>query len=149
MSEESSWWDRNRRKVIVIGCLGCSGMVLLSVGAAAGCVGLVLRMMKSSGAYQIALDRVKQDGAVIERLGEPIEPGWYVTGSFQTSGTSGNAAIEFPVRGPQGKGTVTAEATKHRGQWQLDYLAVEIKETGEHIVLVGGESDDAPQPPPI
>ena len=128
------WWDRNWKWVVpVLGCgvLAFAGSIVL----------LVFALIKSSGAYRVALDEVQRSPEVIAVLGEPVTPGWYVMGNLQTSGSSGTADLAYPVSGPRGSGTVIVEARKRRGQWQCHYLAVDIEGSGESLVLI----DSAPQ----
>ena len=96
-------------------------------------------MIKQSGAYQGALHRVQNDQMVIDALGTPLEEGLFMSGNINVSGPSGQASISFPVKGPKGTGNVICEATKTHDVWNYTYLAVDLKETGNRIVLIGGE----------
>ena len=68
--------------------LGCFGMILLGVLFFVGIGGVVLKSLKSSGAYQMALAAVQDSPGAKTALGEPIEGGWWVTGSINVSGPS-------------------------------------------------------------
>jgi len=127
------WWQRNWKWAVPSGCLTLAAIASVAV---VGLVLMVFGLIKSCGAYEIALERVQEDAAVVERLGRPIEPGWYVTGNVHLSGASGRASMSFPVAGPDGSATVHIEATKTMGQWTAQRLVVEIKGTRERIVLV-------------
>ena len=73
----------------------------------------------------------------IELLGDPIEAGWLMSGSINTSGNSGDANFTIPVSGPKGKGTVYVEAYKDGGNWQYTQLYLEVE--GEpRVPLVTG-----------
>ncbi len=72
--------------------------------------GLVTGMMRSSGAYEMAMQTVQTDERVTSVLGAPIEPGIMITGSISTSGSSGNANLSIPVSGPKGKAKVYLQA---------------------------------------
>ena len=53
--------------------------------------------MKSSEAYKISLATVQNNPAVIETIGSPIESGFFVSGSVQTSGSSGEAELNYKI----------------------------------------------------
>ena len=97
----------------------------------------VSKIMKSSGAYKDAFAAVQADRSVMERFGSPIEEGFFVSGNVNTSGSTGQANISFPISGPDASGNVFCEATKAHGEWRFNYLVVKIKDSDERIVLVG------------
>jgi hypothetical protein len=128
------WWSRNWKWVVPAGCL----TLLASVAAfVLLLIFLVFGMIKSCDAYKLAVERARQDPRVAAKLGTPIEPRWYVSGSVQISGPNGTASLAIPVSGPRDAATVYVEAVKARGQWQINDLIVEIKSSKERIVLVG------------
>ncbi len=125
--------------VLLLGCCGlCGG--LFGVGAF---------ILKNSPAYKMALEKVQNDPAVIEQLGEPIEPASFIpTGEFNDSGDSGSANLNFKVKGPKGTATVNVVARKIGGQWGLTSLTIVIDATNERLQLdvsdMGGPAE-APQ----
>lgn len=128
-----NWWSRNWKWFVPAGCL----TVLLGFG---GFVALILmsvsRMMKSSDAYRQALARAKASPAVVQALGEPLQEGFFTSGSIHVSGPSGNADLAIPVQGPKGKGTVYVAATKSMGLWSFRNLEVEVEASGRRIDLL-------------
>ena len=132
-----NWWSRNWKWFVPVLCVAA---VLLFVGGIALFVTLLFGTMKSSGAYKQALVAVRADPAVAQALGTPIDAGFFVSGSVNVSGSSGDADLSIPVSGPEGKGTVHAKATKSMGEWQFTELVVEITATGERIDLLTGTS---------
>jgi hypothetical protein len=126
------WWERNIIWVVI-------GGSLLVVAAGAAVIGsivfLVFGLLKSSDAYQIAVQAAQNDPRVIAQLGEPIRPGWWMSGSVETSGSSGSADLQIPISGPQGSATVYAVAERRGGAWTFQVLACDVKETGERIPL--------------
>ena len=122
---------------------------LIPISCGAGCLVLiafvvmilviVFGFMKSSDVYKTALDRAQHSTGVIEVLGEPIESGWFVSGSINTSGSTGNASLEIPITGPNGAGTIHVQAQKSQGKWQFSSLVVEIKDKGLTINLNAGQ----------
>lgn len=93
---------------------------------------VITAALKSSGAYQLAFERVLQNPEAVSILGTPIESGM-VRGNIQVSGPSGSAMISFPVEGPDGKGTVYVDATKDLGAWKINRMELEIEGRGERV----------------
>lgn len=132
MSEEPS-----RRWIRWI-VLGCSGLILVSALAAWGFVTLVMGGVKKSRAFQGALDKAVAHPAALAALGEPIEPGFWVSGSVSVDGPSGQAALAVPLSGPRGTGTLYVEATKRAGRWQYALLELEVAGREARIDLLSG-----------
>jgi Cytochrome oxidase complex assembly protein 1 len=132
--QPSSWLGRNWKWLVPLGCL--TSVVALFAFVAA-IVLVVFGFMKSSDVYQHAVETSRSSQAVVEALGEPIEPGWYMTGTINVSGTSGKADISIPISGPKGTGTLYAVATKRAGAWNYEVLEVELATGGERIDLRG------------
>ena len=100
-----------------------------------GIVAIIFGAMKSSDAYKQALATARASPEVVAVLGSPIEDSWYVTGSINVSGPSGNADLAIPIHGPKGKGMVYAVAKKSAGVWQFTTLQVGIEGRPERIDL--------------
>ena len=96
----------------------------------------VFAIMKSSGAYQMALEKVTSHQKVVALLGEPIEPGFFVSGSVNTSGPSGQANLSFSISGPHGDAKVYVFANKETGEWKILRLAVVSEEKKMRIWLI-------------
>jgi hypothetical protein len=126
------WWSRNWKWFVPVGCLG---LVLLGALAAAGLFFGIVGGIKRSEVFEMALERARSSPAAVEALGEPIEPGWWVSGSVNVSGPSGEASLAAPVSGPTGEGKLYAEGVKEAGEWRLTLLALEV-EGGERIDLL-------------
>lgn len=127
-----SWFARNWKWVVPLGCLS---MIAAFVVFLAGIFLVVFGLLRSSDVYQHALERASTNEAVVEALGEPIEPGWYLTGSINVQGPSGDADISIPIAGPKGKGAIYASATKKAGLWSYSILEVEIEGRDDRIDL--------------
>jgi hypothetical protein len=78
--------------------------------------------MKSSGAYKVALARVKSHPKVTAALGTPVKEGWFLTGTVNVNGSGENADVSIPLSGPKGEGTLFAGASKSAGQWSFSKL---------------------------
>lgn len=117
------------------GCL----FSLLGLIAVAACIGIVAfgitSAFRSSDVYQEALRTAQNDPAVRAALGLPVEAGWFVMGSLETSGLSGEADLTIPVRGPEGSGTLYVQARRESGVWRYYTLAVVVDGSGQTIDL--------------
>src|SRR5215213_4023429 len=98
---------RNWKWMLPVGCLGLIIGVVALVG---GIIFVAMSAMKSSDVYQGALKAAQAHPAAIERLGEPIEDGWLVTGNVNVSASGGNANLEIPVSGPKNSGKLYVRA---------------------------------------
>jgi len=119
----------------IIGC-GCLGLVV--VGAIAGVlmVTLVGKAMKSNAPFKDSMAAVQSSPAAVEVLGEPIEPGFFVTGSINVDlNESGTVSFSIPVKGPKGSGTITVIGTKTGGAWSYQTWHLKVKGQQEVIPL--------------
>lgn len=129
-------WMRRRRDPL-LGALGCAtGLLILICGVLV--VGLVFGLMRSSDVYKQAVAEVQAHPDAIRALGEPIKPGFFVSGSISAGGSSGTADFTIPVSGSRDKGTVHVIATKSNGEWQLTLLELETKKYPDRIDLLRG-----------
>jgi TonB family protein len=157
---------RNWKWMLPVGCLG----LILTIVAFVGVIFFVaMSAMKSSEVYQYALNKAKSDPTVVEELGEPIKDGWFVQGSFNTSGGNGNARFQIPITGPKKSGTIYVVASKDPvangiDDWVYTMLEVDVEGRPERIELVekgltpqatdddvdgdSGETDEIEPPPP-
>lgn len=134
-----SWWSRNWKWFVPVGCLGIVALVLLGIAAVAA---IVFGAMKSSDVYREALQRAQNHPEVQAVLGTPIESGWWMAGQINVENDTGNADITIPISGPKGKGTIHAVATKAGGRWNYSRLDVEV-EGRQTINLLPGEPVNA------
>ena len=107
-----------------IALIGCSILLVLSVVFCAVIVLFVFGAIKKSDVYRGALNRASSDPRVIAALGQPIEPGWLVTGSMNINNGKGNANIAFPISGPKGKARVESVASNDGNGWEYSKLTV-------------------------
>ena len=119
--------------------LGCVGLIAIVALAVWGFVALIMGSLKQSDAYKEALAAVRADSAAVEALGEPIEPGFFLSGSVNVSGPSGDAELSIPLHGPKGKGTLYLEATKRAGRWDYSLLELAVDGTEKRIDLLAEE----------
>jgi len=94
-------------------------------------------MMKGE-AYELSLKKIQQSPEVIALVGEPIVPGFFVSGSISSSGEGiGYANLSYSISGPNNQAYVVFEAHKRLGVWQIDQLVVFNQEQAKRIQVVG------------
>jgi hypothetical protein len=131
--QQKGWFGRNWKWFVPVGCL--SIVVVAGAVVAAG-VYFIFGTIKSSDVYQQALAKARSNQAVVRELGEPIEPGWWVSGTINVSNDSGNADVKIPVSGPKKSGAVYATAIKKQGKWDISALEVGIEGETKRINLL-------------
>ena len=131
--------DRRRLILIIAGvavaCLGILACITLFTG---GIVATVFGAIRASEPYQVALELAQTDSDVLTALGEPVEPGIFVLGSIETSGQSGFADLQIPLKGSEQNGTLHVSARRVNGEWQYDTLSVTYGDDQQIII------DDVP-----
>jgi hypothetical protein len=106
--------------LVVLATLSVAGMALCG-----GVIYLVFGAMKSSTPYVMALEQLRQDPQVIERLGKPLEDiTWFPTGNLRVENDRGEANLNFTVAGPKGQAQVGTMARCVGGSWGLVTLDV-------------------------
>jgi hypothetical protein len=126
--------SRAKTGKIVAGIVG--GLVLLIIMFVGGIIAFVFTLMKSGEPYKHAVEVVQHDSRAQQRLGSPVKPGWFVTGSENTTPTSGNADLAIPVRGSERGGTVYVVAKKSAGRWTYESLELQVDGEEERINLL-------------
>jgi hypothetical protein len=97
---------------------------------------LLLKTMRSSDAYQVAVSTAVHDSAVLAELGAPVEPGWYMTGQIKVSEAEGHANLAIPVSGSRSSGTLQVVADKVAGKWTFQALSLRVKGRATSIDLL-------------
>lgn len=123
------WWQRHWKWAVPL-LAGFFGLLFLAA------IGLfvygLLSMMGSSDVAMEAKRRAQQDTRVVEALGQPVEPGWFIQGNQQINGPNGHASLQIPLEGPKAEGDLYIEAVKRVGRWRYSTL----------IVVVDGQSTE-------
>ncbi len=121
--------------------VGCGGIGLAFALLALGIVALAFSSLRRSDAYQAALGAVQASPPVRDVLGEPVVPGWWVTGRINIVGTTGSARLSFAVSGPKGEADVFAETYRRAGQWRIATLIVKPEGRTRALDLSPGGDD--------
>jgi cytochrome oxidase complex assembly protein 1 len=138
---ERSWWGRNWKWVVPLGCL----TPFLLVG---GCVAtfaiLIFASLKNSEAYNKSFEAVCASKEVQSELGSPIRPAFLVSGGIYVNTLGGHAQVSYDVSGPKGAATVYVIADKKDGEWTFRSIKVLPKDSGRKIdVRLNDEVDSA------
>src|SRR5687767_3382388 len=113
--------------------IGCG---VLFFGAIAFVAFVFFASMRSAAPYQDGIARAKADPRVIQALGAPVEPGWFVSGNINTSGRSGEANLDIPLKGSKQNGSLHIVGTKEGGRWTYTRMLM-TPDKGEPIDLLG------------
>jgi hypothetical protein len=136
-SARKGWFERNWKWFVPLAVVTFLAFI---AAFALLIVHLVLGCIKDMDVYKEAMNRAQSHPAVVERLGTPVEDGYFVMGNVNMSGSSGEADLSIPIRGPKGKATLYVEATRSRGVWNYDVLEVKFRDTGERLDLLGKDT---------
>ncbi len=133
-----------------LGCCGCGCLGLLTLlGLGLAGVGFwVWNGIRASGAfrsYQLAVEVLEQDAVVVERLGDPLRPGWPSHLRFQENEEAGWVCLSFLITGAQRTGDVAVESERGtagkdsvpRTEWHLRHVQVKVDGDPEPIQVIG------------
>lgn len=118
--------------------------VLIVIAIAGGVIAAwPIIKLRLSSQYSTALESVRHNPKVIERLGEPIKT---VFLSLSGSISDRESRIRFEVAGPKGGAKVFAFARLMKGVWDISQLEVEFPDK-QHIDLAQelAGADDTPK----
>ena len=134
-----SWIERHPLWKIPLGCLT---LLFLIFGFGFVLMIVILSSFRHSDVYKQAMTMAAENQQVRDQIGEPIEPGWLISGQLNVNGSSGNADLSIPISGPRGKGNIRAVARKRDGVWTFSWLQVSVTGHSDCINLLSA------QPPP-
>jgi len=120
--------SRNVRWAIGVGCL----LPLCCTLFIGGLAGIIFTVIRNSDVATQAIEIIQDDPRVQDKLGEPVEIGWLITGNVEVNNSSGSANLTIPVSGPKGSGTVIVDATRSGGVWEFDAMMFSVD--GEEAV---------------
>lgn len=132
-AKSKGWFASNWKWAVPVGCVG---LITVFVAFIAAIVLVVFGAIRSSDAYQVALARAQGDPSVAEALGEPIEPGWFVSGNINVDGASGHAELAIPVNGSRAAGTLYVVADKVAGEWVYETMELAVDGGSERVSLL-------------
>ena len=130
---KKSWLERNPLWKIPLGCLT---LFVLLAAFVIGLMTVITSSFRHSDVYQQAIAQATANLQVRERIGEPIKPGWLISGEMNMSSGSGKANLIIPISGPRGRGRIHAVAQKSGGVWRFTYLQVDAANRSASIDLL-------------
>jgi len=144
VAARKSWFSRNWKWLVPTVLILFFVLPLMLIGS-------IFAAMKNSDAAKECLLRAQNNALVVERLGTPIEEGWLVSGSINSSTTTGDADLAIPISGPKGKGKVYVTAHKAAGAWDYQAMEVAIEGSDQRINLLSNVTPGAelPATPPV
>lgn len=93
-------------------------------------------IMSNNDAYMMSLEKVQSDDRIIQAMGEPIEAGWFTTGSISTSGSKGKADLSIPISGSKCKGRIYSQSERRLGEWEVLLLVVKLDCNSKKLILI-------------
>lgn len=100
---------------------------------------LVIGSMKQSDAYNMSLFELRNDSQVIELIGQPIEPGFFVTGKISSGTSSGKALLNFSINGPKGEAKAQVDALKKIDGWHIKELLVYSEDQKKLLTIISSK----------
>ena len=88
---------------------------------------------------RLAIEIAQDSGLMNEAVGSSLSMGIFVHGRVGEGDGGGNADLEIPVHGSEGRGTLFAWVQRDRGPWHVCSLSFRSK-GGLSIVIVADES---------
>ncbi|UXM95635.1 cytochrome c oxidase assembly factor 1 family protein [Bartonella sp. HY329] len=125
--KKRGWLRRNLKWVLPISIVGGIA-VFVSI-----LFFTITGFMRSADAYQVGVAAAQKNAAVIELIGEPMQPASYFTGSVSVSNSNGNADIAISIKGPKGSGTIYVEAEKKFDVW--NYSSIKFHPDGSNTLI--------------
>lgn len=138
-----NWFKRNPGKTVALIAAAAFAFFVLFAGTI---IFFVFGLLRNSDPAKLAIARSQSNPAVVQYLGQPIRPGFFVSGSENTTGPSGHAELSIPVSGPKGKGTIYLIADKNLGLWSFSELEFALEDGSARINLLPSPSGSAPAP---
>lgn len=133
MDEESkagkSWFAKNWKWLVLALATGC-------IAIPVGIIVMVFALIKNTTPYKVAVQEAATDQRIIDLIGEPIEAGWWVSGSTETSAGSGSTDLMIPVSGPNGSMIIYVQAQKSAGVWTYETVIAESEDSRQRIDLL-------------
>jgi len=134
---DAEHFRKAQRKWAIAGVLVWIG----SGGFVGGIFVSVALMLQTNGAYEMAMKRVSAEPRVVEAIGDDLKAGFWVGGSINLAmGGTGEAKLNIPVHGKNGRGTVVVHAVQFGGQWTMRLLVVTVDGRKTPLVLINADN---------
>jgi hypothetical protein len=118
-----------RRNALILALLFTFPLLLLSA------LYLFKRDSLSRSAADPAIFAAQSSSALAAQIGLPMQPGWRIRGRANARHGSGNADLQIPLSGPNGRGELIEWAQQEHSRWHLCSLTFR-NENGRELLLV-------------
>ncbi len=123
--------------------LGIGVVVVGGVALGLTIFGILEYSFHNSDLYKMSLERVQKEKQVVDVIGEPMRPKYFVLGNIevQTSGgrSTGHGDLYYDIVGPRGKCEVYVTGEKD-GVWTFTRLEVNLPGREKNLVLESSEN---------
>ena len=116
--------------IVLAAVLGAVMLIVLFIGTI---VAAIFGSMRSSEPYRFAMQKATHDPRVLSKLGSPIKPGWFITGSISVQNDSGQADLFIPIQGATHKGKIHVVGTKSEGAWAYQILTLDTEDREDGV----------------
>ncbi len=149
-SETTTWWQRNKKWAIPVGCLGLA--VVVGCCGLAGVMGMGFTKLAAFGKEQVATiqvihtqatARVEASQAVRDHLGEPISVGAVQSPNYRAVNGEVSYSFEIPVSGPKGELLVEGRAHADGSGQPLRLRSLAFDNGTNNVELLDDEVDPA------
>jgi len=116
----------------------CIILLLILILVAAGAWLVIQQIggnLRSTEAYQMAMERIRNYPELREQLGQPITDSWRTAGRFEEH----EVDMLFTIYGPKGQAKVHVHGKPIMGKWELDILDVTVEPSGNTLKLLQDE----------
>ncbi|MEM7084851.1 MAG: cytochrome c oxidase assembly factor Coa1 family protein [Bacteroidota bacterium] len=134
IEQRKGWFGRNWKWAVPTG--GCLLIIILLVVFAGSLFFGITSMMTDSQAYQDSMEAAKNNDALIELLGEPIETNGVSGGSLNINNGIKSAELSIPIKGPEGEATIFVVGRGMNDNWSYETMEVHIEGSREIIDLL-------------
>ncbi|OAB80026.1 cytochrome c oxidase assembly factor Coa1 family protein [Cochleicola gelatinilyticus] len=132
--QRKSWFNRNWKWVVPTG--GCLALIIFAIVFVGSIFFGVTSLLSDSQANIDAMERVRSNELVINRIGEPIESNGSNGGSINYENGYSSANITIPIKGPKGEAVIRVEGGGIEKTWTYEKMEVFLSETNEVIDLL-------------
>lgn len=117
------------------GLQGCL-FFLAAIAACAGCIGLSSQVVfRAFGPLDVALEMARSNPQVVEALGAPLNPGFFIFGGISSDGSGSHAQFEVPIYGSRHSGYLRAVGAWRRSSgWDVS-VWVDYDRAGEEVSI--------------
>ena len=96
------------------------GATVASTVFAAALVGGIMLLLKSNGAYKIGVEQAVNNKSIVDLIGNPIKPAFFVGGSVLGGGAF--VALRVTLSGSRGKGRLLIQAQHNGASYEFSQL---------------------------